>query len=68
MIFYLECYIFAYINIIWKIFSKSKNYKECIVDLNILIIIFVIKKIDKQSKYYSINIRRKCFLKKVNQN
>jgi hypothetical protein len=33
-----------------------------------LIIIFVIKKIDKQSKYYSINIRRKCFLKKVNQN
>jgi hypothetical protein len=25
------------------------------------------EKIDKQSKYYSINIRRKCFLKKVNQ-
>ncbi len=48
-------------------FLRSKNYKECIVDFNILIIIFVIKKIDKQSKYYSINIRRKCFLKKVNQ-
>ena len=47
---------------------KSKNYKDSIVDLNILIAIFVIKKIDKQSKYYSINIRRKCFLKKVNQN
>jgi hypothetical protein len=47
---------------------KSKNYKDSIVDLNILIAIFVIKKIDKQSKYYSINIRRKCLLKKVNQN
>jgi hypothetical protein len=30
--------------------------------------ILLIKKIDKQSKYYSINIRRKCSHKKVNQN
>jgi hypothetical protein len=48
---------------------KSKIIKNLYIDLNIyIIIIFVIKKIDKQSKYYSINIRRKCFLKKVNQN